>query len=404
MASEADDRSSNLRRGTKKLPDGSFFIGTQICFFRYNRLVSHKIISILITVLLVGSGCGLNVSNESAVTATPDFVTATLPPTRIPPASQTPISTEAVSGVVETPVISSVDGTTTTQLNVRAQPSTASETLGIIAQFATVPVIGKDASGSWYQILYPVSTAGQGWVRAEFVQVNATAEIAVVGGVTGSGSGVSGLVIEKINVRNGPGTDFESLGVLNPKDVIFITGKDPRGEWIQIDHANGVDGKGWVIAKFIQIANMDSIAVIGAPEETTATPAGVVSTPAIIFLPANQDGDSMQSPIASAVFSANGAHALQVNGDVSAPDGDTEDWIQFTPDGKNVIVEAKCSSQALIVELWSGDQLINDVGLACAETLILKTNPGQVYYFRIQANGGNAPQFVHYTIKVSTIE
>lgn len=149
---------------------------------------------------------------------------------------------------------------------------------------------------------------------------------------------------------------------------------------------------------------MDSIAVIGAPEETTAPPAGVVSTPAIIFPPADQDGDSMQSPIASAVFSANGAHALQVNGDVSAPDGDTEDWIQFTPDGKNVIVEAKCSSQALIVELWSGDQLINDVGLACAETLILKTNPGQVYYFRIQANGGNAPQFVHYTIKVSTIE
>jgi len=345
----------------------------------------------------------LNVSNESAVTATPDFVTATLPPTRIPPATQTPISTEAVSGVVETPVISSVDGTTTTQLNVRAQPSTASETLGIIAQFATVPVIGKDASGSWYQILYPVSTAGQGWVRAEFVQVNVTAEIAVVGGVTGSGSGVSGLVIEKINVRNGPGTDFESLGVLNPKDVIFITGKDPHGEWIQIDHANGADGKGWVIAKFIQTANMDSIAVIGAPEETTATPAGVVSTPAIIFLPANQDGDSMQSPIASVVFSANGTHALQVNGDVSAPDGDTEDWIQFTPDGKNVIVEAKCSSQALIVELWSGDQLINDVGLACAETLILKTNPGQVYYFRIQANGGNTPQFVHYTVKVSTI-
>ena len=62
----------------------------------------------------------------------------------------------------------------------------------------------------------------------------ASAKIVVVGDAAGSGSGVSGLVIQKINVRNGPAATFESLGVLNPNDVVFITGKDPSGAWIQI--------------------------------------------------------------------------------------------------------------------------------------------------------------------------
>ena len=158
--------------------------------------------------MIACAGCDVNISSENAFTATPDFVTATLPPTLTPPATQISILPTSTLSIAGEPTISPIEGTTTTQVNVRAETSTASETLGLIGQFAKVQIIGKDASGSWYQIIYADSGTGHGWVRAEYVQVNAPAEIPLVENVAGNGSGVSGLVIQKINVRNGPGTDL----------------------------------------------------------------------------------------------------------------------------------------------------------------------------------------------------
>ena len=112
----------------------------------------------------------------------------------------------------------------------------------------------------------------------------------------------------------------------------------------------------------------------------------------------------MQAPLAMTVFSPIGSRALQVNGEVSAPDGDTEDWIEFSPYSKNVLVEAKCSSNALHVELWSDGQYENDVALACGGKLTIKTMPNRSYYFCIQANSGDDPQYIQYTIKISTVE
>lgn len=354
----------------------------------------------LLAMMLMFSSCGLNISSAEISTPRPDFVTSTLPASPVPLSTQTPTHPASTASVVETAVISTVEGTTATQLNVRAEPSTASETLGIIDQFKSVQVIGRDASASWYQILYPDSAAGQGWVRAEFVQVNATAEIQVIGGVTGSGPGVSGLVIEKINVRKGPGTDFELLGVLNPKDVVFITGREPGGEWLQIGFASSPEGTGWVTSKFLQVENAETVPVIGTAEQATEAP----SPPVIAAQLATQDDDSMQAPLAMAVFSASGPRALQVNGDISAPDGDTEDWIEFIPFGESVLVEAGCANSAFQVELWSEGQYENAVALACGGKHIIKTRPNQPYYLRVQANKNGDLQYIRYILKISMLE
>ncbi len=360
--------------------------------------MNSKNILPLLAVLILCSSCGLNIANTDSVKQTPGFVTSTLPPTKIPLPTHTPFSTTPTAGVIEETAIVLVEGTTTTQLNVRAEPSTASETLGIINQFAAVQVIGKDASGSWYQILYPDSVTGKGWVRAEYVQVkDAAAEIPILGSVTGSGSGVSGLVIQKINVRSGPGINYESLGLLNPNDVIFITGKDASDEWLQIEYASAADGKAWAAVKYLQVENLDSIPVIGAEEQST-------ETPSIVFISAIQDGDSMQSPMAVVVFSAVGTRTLQASGDISAPDGDTEDWIQFTPYTKIVNIEAKCSNGALRVELWHDTQFEKDLAPSCGGIFTIKTTPGEVYHFRIQADEKGGSQYVRYVLKISSIE
>ena len=353
--------------------------------------------------MLLCSSCGVNLSHENTVTITPGFVTAALPPTRIPPPANTDLPITPAPVTVEGTTPPAVEGKTTTQLNVRAETSTASETVGTIKAYEIIQVIGRDSSGSWYQILYSGSVTGKGWVRAEYVQIADAAQLPVIGGVTDSGSGVSGLVIQKINVRSGPGTTFESLGVLNPKDVVFITGRDTDAGWLQIEFGSAPDGKGWLTAKYVQVENPDSIPVLGTLAPATGTPEGVPATPPSAILSAPQDGDSLQAPNIAVTFSAAGTHILQVSGEVSTPDGDAEDWVQFTPYTKNILVEVICSSASLQLELWSKGQFTKDIPIACAGKLILPTIAGGVYSLRIPAENPGPP-YIRYSLKITSIE
>ena len=364
-----------------------------------------KYIPPLLSILLLLTSCGLNPGNENPVTATSDFVTATLPPTRIPPLISTHTPSAPVTGTatLEGSAPPAVEGKTTTQLNVRAGTSTASETLGMIKAYETIQVIGRDASGSWYQVLYTGAATGRGWVRAEYVQVAAAAQIPVIGGGTDDGSGQSGLVTQKINVRSGPGTTFETLGVLNPKDVVIITGRDANSEWMQIEYASAPDGKGWLTAQYLQVEDPSPIPVIGSAEPGTETPPVATAIPISTVPSAAPDGDSLQAPIAASIFSAAGTHTLQVNGEVSVPNGDAEDWIGVMPYTKTMLVEVKCSNGSLKVELWGNGQLTKVLPLACAGRLILPTTAGLTYFLRVQA-AGTDPQYVQYTIKITGIE
>jgi len=347
--------------------------------------VQLKNILLFVTTIIVCTGCN-GFANENGFTATPDFFTATLPLTSIPQATQTPTLPAPMPSTVEESNISPIEGITTTQINVRVGPSTASESLGMIGPFVKVQIIGRDASGSWYQIIYTESEAGKGWVRAEYAQVEAPAEIPLVETTSGSGSAVSGLVIQKINVRNGPGIVYEMLGVLNPNDVVFITGRNPGGAWLQIEFASAPDGKGWVTAEFLQVGNIESLPLIGGEVEETATPANVTETPNIVTVSAMQDGDSMQTPLAVTVFSPTGSRALQVSGDVSAPDGDAEDWIQFTAYGGIVAIQTACSNNTLHTELWNNGKPVDGFSHSCEDKSLVTVAPNSSYFLRLSQN------------------
>ena len=368
--------------------------------WRYNRIVNPGTILLFVALLTLCSGCG---GNPATVTATPDFFTATLPPTlTTPQATQTstPAAPAPTSVAVEESNIAPVEGTTTTQLNVRAEHSTASASLGMIDIFAKVQVIGRDASGSWYQIIYAESEAGKGWVRAEYVQVDAAAEIRLVESASASGSAVSGLVIQKVNVRNGPGTEFEMLGVLNSNDVVFITGRDAGGKWIQIEFAGAPDGKGWVTAELLKAGNLESVPLIGGTVEETAEPVGTTPTPGAIVMSAMSDGDSMQAPLIAAAFSPTGSRALQVNGDVSAPNGDAEDWIQFTTNGGDMTIQVTCSSNTLRAELWSNEKPVDGFSSSCGDESVVDVAPNSNYFLRLMQN---EPGYTKYILSMEII-
>jgi uncharacterized protein YraI len=303
------------------------------------------------------------------------------------------------------PTIPPIEGTTTTQVNVRAETSTASENLGTIAQFSKVQIIGRDASTSWYQIIYTDAAKGTGWIRAEYVQVNAPAEIPVIESGSGSGTGMSGLVIQKINVRSGPGVSYELLGELNPNDVVFITGKDESGTWVQIEFANSADGHGWASLEFLKLENADALPVVGDVNQPSATTASSVEEIAPTSLPlvAVQDDDSMQAPLTKISFSALGARTAQIQGDISSPNGDMEDWVEFTSYNGSIAIQLLCTEKAVQVELWNTGAMAQQFSLACQEKHLLNVIPKQTYWLRISTADTDVLQYTVYTLVMKSV-
>lgn len=358
--------------------------------FGYNRRVYRVYFFVTIFVAVICSGCIASPVNS---TATPDFVTAVLPFTPAPTPTLLPVETQPAPAENPTPTFIPIEGTTTSQLNVRAEPSTASASLGLIELFAKVLVNGKDASGSWYRIDHQ---GGNGWVRAEFVQVDAAAQIPVLGAGTGSGSAGSALVTQGINVRNGPAVSFDSLGVLNPKDVVFLSGRDASGAWIQIEFASSPDGKGWVAAEFLQADGLDALPVVAgeiAPAESSPEATTSVRT-------ALEDGDSMQAPLTLVSLSAANARAAQIGGNVSSMGGDAKDWIHFSAESGIVLVTAQCAGSALQVEVWNGEILINTFSLACGESKSLKITPNNWHFLSISLPDPSQPLYLDYILKL----
>ncbi len=359
-----------------------------------------KFIFLILAAALLISSCGLSLSSSSFATPTTFIITATLPPSSLPPPTETlePPTSAATAAPHE--------GTTTSQVYVRGEPSTASAPLGLIGPNTKVQIIGKDRSGNWVQIIFTQAANGKGWLTAQYVDVKDMDTVPVIGA---AGSGPSGVIIQQVNVRSGPGTDFNTLGILNPKDVVALAGKDSRGVWLQIQFANGPEGKGWVTAAYVQATGMDTLPIVGGTGEVlgTGTPTSIPLTITPTLIAAPQDNDSAQSPAVNVTFSPNGTRMLIYSSDASTPEGDPEDWIQFTPYSTAVIASLTCQGNGrLNVELLQNGILLQNWGnLGCGETKQLELSSGLPYLMRLSAfSQGSRLVSVHYVMSIETTQ
>jgi uncharacterized protein YraI len=371
--------------------------------FRQNsRTVATKTVLFLILFFLSGAGCSARPENAVVPTTTAGMVTATLPSTLSPAATDTSLPPPA------TPTVTPAEGTTTTQLNVRAEPSTASNVLGIIPANTKVQITGRDPAGNWWQILYSQGQAGKGWVTAQYITAANGTAVPVIGAGNGvdEGSGDAAIIQQQLNVRSGPGTDFNSLGTLNSKDTVRLTGKDANSTWLQIEFSGGPDGKGWINAAFVQARGVENLPIIGEAGEAigTQTPTGIPPTSTPTVVPARADNDTQNNPIASVVFDPFGTNTLIYSGDVSAPEGDSEDWIQFTPFNDIVYASLDCAGrndlQVSIFENGKASTLV----LSCGEKQkLLTVSAGSVYLVRLQASQSSGGlQYASYRIKIQS--
>lgn len=370
--------------------------------FDYNLFVIRKTLFTALSLALCLNACQAQVTSSETATPSLLIVTATLPPTLTPRPNDTPLPPPP------SPTVAPVEGLTATQLNVRAEPSMVSAVLGIIPKNTVVQIVGVDPGNSWWQILYPQAEAGTGWVTAQFVTTATKPEVPVIGGGgPDPNSGNTAIIQQQLNIRSGPGVSFNSLGTLNPQDVVTLTGKDPNGAWLQIEFTAGPDGKGWVNAAFVQATGVEQLPIIGETGEVlgTGTPENTPLPPSPTVVPAPNDNDSAQAPAVNVTFSANGTRVLQYSSDLSAPTGDAEDWVQFSPFTQTVLLELTCRGNgSLTVSLLQYNLAVPDWGtLPCGGTQAVTVNVNTVYLLRLQAAASDSLSYTQFTVTVRSV-
>jgi hypothetical protein len=271
-----------------------------------------------------------------------------------------------------------------------------------------VEIIGKDPGANWWQIIYPAGINGKGWVTAQYVTTAGKPEVPTIGGEDENPNSAGGaVVIQQLNVRSGPGTSFNSLGILNANDVIRVTGKNSTGTWLQIEFVGGPDGKGWVNTGFVKANGVDVLPILSDSGEVvgTGTPVDTPPPPKPTVLPAPMDNDSADNPIVNVTLSPTGTHTLLYSGDVSTPTGDSDDWIQFKTYTETVYIEMTCLGNGqLNAEFLLGNQFEANWGNGpCGGSKVISIRPNTTYLLHIQIAASTTLTHVQYTLKIISI-
>jgi len=84
-----------------------------------------------------------------------------------------------------------------------------------------------------------------------------------------------------LNVRTGPGLDYQSVGVMPAGQSAQITGQSMDGNWWEIVYPATSNGRGWVSAgsQYSAGQNTAGVPVASAPAAPTATPTATVPAP-----------------------------------------------------------------------------------------------------------------------------
>lgn len=329
-----------------------------------------------------------------------------------PAPSQTPLPTATPIPSSPTATFTPIEGRVIAQINVRSGPNVNYSSLGILESGQKIQILGRDQSGDWYVIAYPSGPQGRGWVTATYVQASNTTSLPLVE-IQDSDADVTGKATQQLNVRSGPGTDYNVLGMIQPGTVMLLTGKNENATWLQIEYAGGPGGRGWVTAAYVQVndtASLPALNASGTPVTPSASgPTSVPVTPTPTLGPASADKDSSAAPAIQVTFSPAGTRQFSYSSDLSSPQGDAEDWVEFTPYASlagspaRVLLSLACNGNGkLTVELWQDGAALKDwSGLVCGDRdVLLELAAGQAYQFRLRANSGDGLRYVHYTLTV----
>lgn len=152
-----------------------------------------------------------------------------------------------------------------TAVNVRAGPGTNYAVYGVMSPGQAAAVEGKSPDGAWWVIRIPTSIApdGKGWISAAYTSAYNSGNVPVIeppppppdiNPPPPEGGSDTGVTTDVINVRAGPGNQFDSYGKIPKGITVQITGQE--GNWLSIVIPTSVspDGVGWASASYVDQA------------------------------------------------------------------------------------------------------------------------------------------------------
>ena len=147
-----------------------------------------------------------------------------------------------------------VSAKTTEYVNFRSGPGTNYSSQGIIASGTTITV--TDTSNSeWYAVrLFNGST---GYIYAEYISMS-------TGGSTSNGEERSAKTTEYVNFRSGPGTNYNSKGVIALGTTVTVTDTS-NAQWYAVRLSNG--STGYIFAEYISFTGSNTPSATAAPTQ-----------------------------------------------------------------------------------------------------------------------------------------
>jgi uncharacterized protein YraI len=171
------------------------------------------------------------------------------------------------------------------QANLRAAPNTESQLLGQIVAGTRYPIIGRSEFFPWYLLGDPATNQPLGWVFADLVSIQGDGNSVPLSTLDLSGAtplpvtpestpaatsltplpvtapvstpipvnAVMGTVLGEINIRYGPGVEYERIGVARAGDTLEITAWHTQLPWVQIRYPSSPNGQAWVAVDLLEI-------------------------------------------------------------------------------------------------------------------------------------------------------
>ncbi|WP_417075209.1 SH3 domain-containing protein [Hominenteromicrobium sp.] len=151
-----------------------------------------------------------------------------------------------------------VSAKTTEYVNFRSGPGTNYSSQGIIASGTTITV--TDTSNSeWYAVR--LSNGSTGYIYAEYISMS-------TGSSTSNGEERSAKTTEYVNFRSGPGTNYNSKGVIALGTTVTVTDTS-NAQWYAVRLSNG--STGYIFAEYISFTGSNTPSATAAP---TQAPSG----------------------------------------------------------------------------------------------------------------------------------
>lgn len=168
-------------------------------------------------------------------------------------------------------------------------PGEEFDEVALLEQGQQAQIEGMSEDEKWWAINVPYIASGRGWVSGERVLAENTLDVRVISAdslTNISGGTTSGRALANVNIRSGPGMNFQKVGTLEIDQETLIVGIDPERFWYLIEIPGVSTDQGWVSVDYVAAQNTENLPLVSyqPPNANRDIPTPAPEKPALTSL------------------------------------------------------------------------------------------------------------------------